>query len=129
MSLDRRKFLSLTAGTSAFAALPASIQRALAAEPAVATGTIKDLKHIVILMQENRGFDHYFGTLKGVRGFGDRFPIPLENGKSVWYQSNGTAEVAPFLLDPKKFNALLAPSTPHSLSHSQGAWNQGTVRC
>ncbi len=27
------------------------------------TGTIADLKHVVILMQENRSFDHYFGTL------------------------------------------------------------------
>src|SRR3989339_601643 len=98
---------------------------ALAADPAVETGTIKDLKHIVILMQENRGFDHYFGTMKGVRGFGDRFPVPLESGKPVWYQSNGAVEIAPFHLDPKKFNALLAPSTTHSFADSQAAWNQG----
>ena len=36
------------------------------------SGTIADLKHVVILMQENRSFDHYFGTLRGVRGFGDK---------------------------------------------------------
>ena len=76
-------------------------------------------------MQENRGFDHYFGTMKGVRGFGDRFPVPLESGKPVWYQSNGAVEIAPFHLDPKKFNALLAPSTTHSFADSQAAWNQG----
>ena len=35
-------------------------------------GDIRDIKHVVILMQENRSFDHYFGSLKGVRGFGDR---------------------------------------------------------
>ncbi|MES2625966.1 MAG: phospholipase C, phosphocholine-specific [Pseudomonadota bacterium] len=128
MSFDRRQFLSLAASTSAataLATLPASIQRALAAEPAVVTGTIKDLKHIVIMMQENRGFDHYFGTMKGVRGYGDRFPVPLENGKPIWYQSNGEIEIAPFHLDPQQFNALLAPSTPHSFSDSQAAWNQG----
>ena len=92
MSVDRRKFLSwsLQAGAGVSAgALPLSIQRALAAEPAVETGTITDIKHIVILMQENRGFNHYFGTMRGVRGFGDRFPVPLENGKPVWFQSNG----------------------------------------
>jgi phospholipase C len=129
MTLDRRAFLRLTAQTTAagaaIAALPSSIRNALAVPAAVETGTIKDIKHIVILMQENRGFDHYFGTLQGVRGFGDRFPIPQESGKSVWYQSNGRAEVAPFHLDPKRFNALLAPSTPHSFSDSQAAWNQG----
>lgn len=129
MSTDRRKFLRMTANTTAaavaFAALPLSIRKALAVPAAVETGTIKDVKHVVMLMQENRGFDHYFGTMKGVRGFGDRFPIPLASGKSVWYQSNGTTEVAPFHMDPKKFNALLAPSTPHSFSDSQAAWNQG----
>lgn len=129
MSMDRRKFLrmgaDLTASAAAMAALPLSIQKALAIPAAVETGTIKDVKHVVMLMQENRGFDHYFGTLRGVRGFGDRFPIPLESGKPVWYQSNGSAEVAPFHLDPKQFNALLAPSTPHSFSDSQAAWNQG----
>lgn len=129
MTVDRRNFLRLSANTTAaaaaYGALPPSIRKALAVPAKVETGTIKDVKHVVMLMQENRGFDHYFGTLKGVRGFGDRFPIPLESGKSVWYQSNGTAEVAPFHLDPKKFNALLAPSTPHSFSDSQAAWNQG----
>ncbi len=129
MSIDRRNFLRVSASTgaaaAALAALPLSIRKALAVEPAVQTGTIKDVKHIVILMQENRGFDHYFGTMKGVRGYGDRFPVPLESGKPVWIQSNGTTEIAPFHLDPKLFNALLAPSTPHSFSDSQAAWNQG----
>lgn len=129
MDVDRRKFLRMAANTTAaaaaMAALPASIRKALAISPAVETGTIQDVKHVVILMQENRGFDHYFGTMKGVRGYGDRFPVPLESGKPVWYQSNGAAEIAPFHLDPKQFNALMAPSTPHSFSDSQAAWNQG----
>src|SRR3546814_9071030 len=77
---------------SAAAMLPASIQRALAFPAAVDTGTIKDVKHVVILMQENRAFNHYFGAMRGVRGFGDRFPIPLASGKSVWYQSDGRSE-------------------------------------
>lgn len=128
MTIDRRKFLSLSAGTSAMialAALPLSIRKALAVEAAIETGTIKDVKHIVILMQENRGFDHYFGTMKGVRGYGDRFPVPLESGKPVWFQSNGETEISPFHMNPEKFNAYLAPSTPHSFSDSQAAWNQG----
>ena len=86
----RRDFFRTSAKTagalSAMALLPASIQRALAIPAAVDSGTIKDIKHVVILMQENRSFDHYFGTLRGVRGFGDRFPIPLSTGQSVFYQ-------------------------------------------
>ncbi len=60
------------------------------------TGTIQDVKHVVILMQENRSFDHYFGTLKGVRGFGDRNVLVTENGTNVFYQRKGLRMVAPF---------------------------------
>ena len=70
----RRDLLQLGAVAAALSSLPLSIQRALATPASVKTGTIQDVQHIVILMQENRSFDHYFGTLRGVRGFGDRFP-------------------------------------------------------
>ncbi|KAG5927907.1 hypothetical protein E4U42_001584 [Claviceps africana] len=43
----------------------------LTAAGAVQAGSLKDVKHIVLFMQENRAFDHYFGTMAGVRGFGD----------------------------------------------------------
>lgn len=49
-------------------------------------GDIRDIRHVVILMQENRGFDRYFGTLRGVRGFGDRATILLPGGLPVWQQ-------------------------------------------
>ncbi len=126
---QRRDFLRKSAGAlgaaSALSLLPPAIRKALAVEAAVDTGTIQDVKHIVILMQENRSFSHYFGTMRGVRGFGDRFPIPLESGKSVWFQSDGTKEIAPYHLDKRTTNALLVPMTPHSFSDSQAAWNQG----
>lgn len=35
-------------------------------------GQLRDIEHIVVLMQENRSFDEYFGTFPGVRGFDDR---------------------------------------------------------
>ncbi|WP_459616075.1 phosphocholine-specific phospholipase C [Bordetella sp. 2513F-2] len=127
----RRDFLRKSAGTmgalSAAALLPASIQRALAIPASVETGTIKDVKHVVILMQENRAFNHYFGAMRGVRGFGDRFPIPLASGKPVWFQSDGTKEVPPYHLDRETMNAIFVPGTPHSFSDAQAAWNQGKL--
>ncbi len=89
------------------------------------TGTIEDVQHVVVIMQENRSFDHYFGAMPGVRGFGDRFPIPLESGKPVWFESDGTREIAPFHLDSTRMNAVKAPSTSHEGDSMQGAWNQG----
>jgi phospholipase C len=76
-------------------------------------------------MLENRSFDHYFGTLRGVRGFGDRHPVPLASGKSVWYQLDGEQEIPPFHLDSKSTGALRIPSTPHTFNNAQAAWNQG----
>jgi len=128
---DRRSFLRLaggaTAGGAALAAMPIAIQQALAIPAAQVTGTIKDVQHVVILMQENRSFDHYFGTLRGVRGFGDRHPIPLAGGRTVWRQSDGTKEVPPFHLDTETTDALRVPSTPHSFSDAQAAWGQGKI--
>ena len=49
----------------------ASVERALAIGPVSANPTLSDIRHVVFLMQENRSFDHYFGTLSGVRGFSD----------------------------------------------------------
>jgi phospholipase C len=46
------------------------------------TGTLKDMEHVVLFMQENRPFDHYFGVLKGVRGFNDRAAPNLPSGRT-----------------------------------------------
>ena len=128
---QRRDFLRKTAGTlgtaTTLAVMPPAIRRALAVPAAVQTRTIQDVKHVVILMQENRSFDHYFGTLRGVRGFGDRFPIPRASGKPVWFQSDGSSEVPPYHRDSATSNALVGTGTPHSFSDSQGAWNQGRM--
>jgi phospholipase C len=126
---QRRKFLRQSVGilgaAGAISVLPSAIRRALAVGAQVETGTIQDVKHIVILMQENRSFDHYFGTMRGVRGFGDRFPIPLASGKAVWFQSDGAKEIPPYHLDTETSSALLVPDTPHKFPDAQAAWNQG----
>lgn len=111
---NRRDFLrgSLIATAAAtLNTLPPVIQKALAIAPNRRTNSLRDVEHVVILTQENRSFDHYFGTLHGVRGFGDRFPIPVQDspgitGKTVWYQANGSTTgpsvVAPFRLNTEE---------------------------
>ena len=106
-TVNRRKFLKTAAKAGAAGALwPTLIQKALAVKANSKTGTIKDVQHVVILMQENRSFDHYFGTMRGVRGFGDRFPIPLEGGQRVFHQSDGKRIVPPYRAHRKKTAAL-----------------------
>src|SRR6267154_3051278 len=65
---NRRSFLRFLGSAALTTAFPGSIQRALAVPARRRTGTIEDVEHVVFLMQENRVFDHYFGTLRGVRG-------------------------------------------------------------
>ncbi|WP_066949035.1 phosphocholine-specific phospholipase C [Microtetraspora fusca] len=66
-------------------ALPSSLRAALA-RPAP-PGGLDSIRHVVFFMQENRSFDHYFGTLRGVRGFGDRNAVMLPAGRPVFEQS------------------------------------------
>jgi phospholipase C len=104
-----------------------AIRRALSLPAANLKETIEDVEHIVILMLENRSFDHYFGSLRGVRGFGDRHPLPLPSGKPVWFQSDGEREIPPFRLNTQTTIALRTPGTPHRFSDAQGAWSQGQL--
>ncbi|WP_406697266.1 phospholipase C, phosphocholine-specific [Singulisphaera sp. Ch08] len=102
-----------------------SIARAAAIEPAPGS-TYADAEHVVILMQENRSFDHCFGTLKGVRGFNDPRAVRLANGNPVWLQSNAAGETyAPFRFDIRGTNITWLGSTPHSRSDQVDAHNGG----
>lgn len=56
----------------------------------ITKNSIEDLEHIVVFMQENRAFDHYYGTLRGVRGFNDHAAPLLPSGKSPFYQPTST---------------------------------------
>lgn len=127
--MDRRHFLRSSAGLAgsgiAVNALPPLIRKALAVAAHNKTRSIQDVEHIVILMQENRSFDHYFGAMRGVRGFGDRFPIPLESGQRAFRQSDGNKEYGPYRADKKTMNAALINGTPHDFPDTQAAWNQG----
>jgi phospholipase C len=141
-SSDRRRFLKRAAQSVGAAAslttLPGAIQRALAIPANRRTGTIMDVEHIVILMQENRSFDHYFGALNGVRGFADPFPVPAPGlpsamKRSTWVQPNqkvviGPTTVMPFHLNTRQhFEHMRVEGTPHSWADAQLAWDHGRM--
>ncbi|MEU6232153.1 phosphocholine-specific phospholipase C [Kitasatospora sp. NPDC047058] len=142
--LSRRKFVALSgaaaagfavAGTTGAGAAPG----APAAAPSAAlsqTGTIADARHIVILMQENRSFDHYFGMLRGVRGFADRSAIQIAGGYSVFNQPNGlfgrqypwqfSATKPAGGADPERL-AQCNGDLAHGWSDQHRAWNGGKL--
>ena len=125
----RREFLKkaamLSAGVGFGNVLPASIQKALAINPPVGS-TYLDAEHVVILMQENRSFDHCYGTLQGVRGFNDPRAIRLPNKNLVWLQTNSNNETfAPFRLNIKDTRSTWMGSLPHSWTDQVDARNNG----
>jgi phospholipase C len=118
--VNRRRFLQIAGGSVATTLFSDSIARALAIPANHATRSIRDIEHVVVLMQENRSFDHYFGTLRGVRGFGDPHPVTLPSGQPVWFQANGSTVVPPFR--PNVGN--LALTFIEDLDHSWGGTHE-----
>ncbi|MBT2405037.1 MULTISPECIES: phosphocholine-specific phospholipase C [unclassified Streptomyces] len=123
--LNRRRFLQIAGGTAAAAMLNESIARAAAIPAQGSTGTIQDIEHIVVLMQENRSFDQYFGSMKGVRGFGDPRPVLQDNGKPVFYQSNGTKDILPFHPQVDDLGMQFVEGLNHDWAGGHQAYNNG----
>ncbi|NUS74630.1 MAG: phospholipase C, phosphocholine-specific [Streptomyces sp.] len=124
--VNRRRFLQVAGATTAFTALSNSIQRAAALPANHRTGSIEDVEHIVVLMQENRSFDHYFGTLRGVRGFGDPRPVKQADGRSVWHQKDSAGkEILPFHPDHDDLGMAFVQDLPHGWNDGHAAFDNG----
>jgi phospholipase C len=123
-SLTRRKLLKI--GTAAAVAELASlglhgcgISKLV---PSVPSGCSKltDIEHVVILTQENRSFDHYFGSYRGVRGFSDQsaaFQQPDPANTTI----SPVGKLLPFHLDTTQANAACT----HDISHQ--SWDSGKM--
>lgn len=125
----RREFLKkaalFSATTGLVSTMPPSIRRALAINPDPGS-TFMDAEHVVILMQENRAFDHCFGALRGVRGFNDPRAITQPDGNVVWVQTDKNGEsYAPFHFDIHKTKVTWMGSLPHTRASQVDAFNKG----
>jgi phospholipase C len=126
---SRREFLKkamlLTGGMALTESLHASIVKAMQIAPADGS-SFADAEHVVFLMQENRSFDHMFGSLQGVRGFNDPRSITLPNANKVWMQSNNKGETyTPFHLDINNTKATWMSDLPHGWPDQSDARNHG----
>lgn len=124
----RRDFLRMAGAGTAGSMLFGLIDRALAVEARRGTGTIRDVKHIVVHMQENRSFDHYFGMLNGVRGFGDPRPLRLAGGRTVWAQpskQHRDGYVLPFHGDSKTTRSFKVDGAEQSHQENLHILNRG----
>ena len=117
---NRRTFMQLMGltGAASLTTMKANIAKALGIAANSGTGTIQDVEHVVILMQENRPFDHHYGTLQGVRGYNDpraiKINLPLKTGGttpvSVFLQPAGAANIAAGFAVAPDYGNLGGPS-------------------
>ncbi len=131
IEVSRRQLLASAGGmVLASFALPSSLRKILDGVPPArltsrATAPISDIQHIVVLMQENRSFDHYFGVMPGVRGYGDPTAIP-----GVFQQpdpANPDGYLYPFHADTHSTSAQNLPSTSHDWFPQHDSWNNGLM--
>ena len=152
--LSRRQFLKAGAmagavGTGLSVAQGRLLEAALAGS--TSGGTLADVEHIVILMQENRSFDHYYGTMTGVRGFGDPKAYqsyttgPATDPTTVFHQTmvgrsitgkqasytlpSGETQLWPFELvsNPPTVAGQTTNDITHDWGPQHGAWNDGAM--
>ncbi|MBR7836431.1 hypothetical protein KDL01_24350 [Actinospica durhamensis] len=129
---------SAQGGAAPTAAQSRLIETALAAS--TTASSLNDIKHIVVLMQENRSFDHYFGTLSGVRGFSDpnvptqnvggaSYPIFDQFGYQPGTGASSTGYIQPFRLlnDPPLELGQTTNDIDHSWAGQHNSWNGGKL--
>ena len=127
--LTRRQLLASGAGAGVSALGVTSLIDALA-EARPRGRQLDQVEHIVVFMQENRSFDSYFGTLRGVRGFGDPHARRLPHGRSVFYQPDPRSPdgyTLPFHLNTKQSAAACVADTSHAWAVQHAAWNGGRM--
>ena len=133
IELSRRQLMASAGGmVLASFALPSSLRKILDGAAPAARGSarltsaaVSEIEHVVVLMQENRSFDHYFGTMPGVRGFADP-GVP----KSLFYQAdaqNPDKYLLPFHADTQSTSAQNLPSNSHSWGPQHSSYDGGKM--
>lgn len=114
-------------GSLALGSASSGCTRVTARSSATGSATLGPLRHVIIFLQENRSFDHYFGTLAGVRGFGDPHPLWLPDGAPVFSQPAGARRLWPFRLDRFRTRGQCVADVNHGFDNGIAAWNGGRM--
>jgi phospholipase C len=124
--LNRR---SLIAAAAAAGAASTAAQAASGAVSGGAPSKLSDIDHFIILMKENRSFDHYFGTLRGVRGFDDP-TARRPDGGSLFKQADAIhpdGHILPFRLNTLQSSGQRTHDLSHAWSAQHASWNGGAM--
>jgi phospholipase C len=87
---------------------------------------LTDIEHVVIFIQENRSFDHYFGSYRGVRGFSDLSPA-FQQPDAANTTNPPAGVLLPFHLDTSRTNAACTHDITHDWVRQHQSWDNGTM--
>jgi phospholipase C len=130
-NLTRRELLRLGAGTAVAELASLGLHGCgggSVTPPPVpgACSKLTDIEHVVILIQENRSFDHYFGSYRGVRGFSDQsmaFQQPDPANTTI----SPVGRLLPFHLDTSTTNAASTHDITHDWVPQHQSWHDGAM--
>lgn len=87
---------------------------------------LTEVEHVVIFIQENRSFDHYFGSYRGVRGFSDQslaFQQPYQGNTN----NVPVGKLLPYHLETSSINAACAHDITHDWVPQHQSWGNGAM--
>ena len=132
-NLTRRELLKLGAATAAAELASLSLHGCggggsltLPPLPSSACSKLTDIEHVVILIQENRSFDHYFGSYRGVRGFSDP-SMAFQQPDPANTTNSPVGALLPFHLDTSTTNAACTHDISHDWVPQHQSWNSGAM--
>ena len=129
-NLNRRALLKLGSAAAAAELASLGLQSCGVSNllPSISSGCAKltDIEHVVILTQENRSFDHYFGSYRGVRGFSDQ-SAAFEQPDSANTAISPVGQLLPFHLDTTKVNAACTHDISHDWVPQHQSWDNGKM--
>jgi phospholipase C len=91
-----------------------------------ACSKLTDIEHVVIFIQENRSFDHYFGSYRGVRGFADQ-SAAFRQADPANTTNSPAGLLLPFHLDTLTTNAACTHDITHAWVPQHQSWNNGAM--
>jgi phospholipase C len=134
-NLTRRELLNLGAA-AAFAELASFTLHGCGGGTGVGTvvtpptpaacSQLTDIEHVVILIQENRSFDHYFGSYRGVRGFSE-LSMTFQQPDPANTMSSPVGKLLPFHLDTSTTNAACTHDISHDWVPQHQSWDNGAM--
>lgn len=126
--MNRRELLKLGAAASA-AELASSllsgcgIRGTSGTSASSACAKLTDIENVIILIQENRSFDHYFGSYRGVHGFSDQSSAFQQPDPA----NTPTGMLLPFHLNMSNTNAACTHDISHDWVPQHQSWNNGAM--